>query len=62
MKTVYEVRNSFWAAFPEFRQYYVRGKRQNSYSTDIRCTFVDYVDSLVRDRAISESLGKRVVL
>lgn len=62
MKTQSEVRKSFWESFPEFKSEFRTKKRQNQYNTTIRCCFVDYVDSLRRDGAISESLANRVTL
>jgi hypothetical protein len=62
MKTQKQIRDSFWQSFPEFKQYYRTKKRQNDYPTDIRVTFVDYVDSLRRDGEISEKLANNVTL
>jgi len=62
MKTQKEVRQLFWDSFPEFKPEYRSRKRQNEYSTDIRCTFVQFVDSLKRNGDISEKLAYRVTL
>jgi hypothetical protein len=62
MKTQTEVRNAFWGAFPQFANQRRSRKRQNQYNTDIRCSFVDFVDSLRKDRQITESLANRVTL
>ena len=62
MTTQKEVRNSFWSSFPEFKSEYKSNKRQNEYKCDIRMTFIDYIDSLVRNNEISEDLAKRVTL
>ena len=66
MKTQKEVRNAFWqyaAEFaPEFLQEYKKTKRQNQYSTDIRCAFVDFVDVLMKDGEITEKLANNVTL
>lgn len=62
MKTISEVRNAFWRDYPEFKSLYRVGKRQNDYNTDIRTTFVDYVDSLARDGQISDKLANKVTL
>ncbi len=74
MKTQTEIRDSFWAAFPEYQPKYKaipytqNGKRlyrratQNDYSATIRSLFVDFVDSLARSGEISEALAQRVTL
>lgn len=62
MKTITAVRTAFWEAFPQFKSEYRKRKRQNEYSTDIRCTFVDFVDSLHRDGQITDNLAQRVTL
>jgi len=62
MKTINQVRASFWASFPQFANDYRKTYRQNQYKTDIRCAFVDYVDSLHRDGTITDSLAHRVTL
>ena len=36
--------------------------RGGDYTTDTRCAFVDFVDSLARDGHISEALAQRVTL
>jgi len=62
MKTITEVRLSFWESFPEFKEAYRKTKRQNEYETDIRVSFVDYVDLLNRNGTISDKLAHRVTL
>ena len=62
MKTVTEIRDSFWSAHPQFKSEYRKTWKQNQYRTDIRCVFVDYVDSLQKDGTISEKLANRVTL
>lgn len=62
MKTVTQVRQSFWQSFPEFKTEYRKTYRQNQYNATIRTTFVDYVDSLQKDGVISEKLSNRVTL
>lgn len=62
MKTITEVRESFWASHPEFKEFFSVKKRQNEYNATIRSCFVEYVDGLHRDGTISESLAKRVTL
>ena len=62
LKTITEVRKSFWEAHPEYVSEFKARKRQNEYRTDIRTAFVDYVDYLHRDGEISDSLAQRVTL
>ena len=62
LKTISEVRKAFWEAHPEFKSDYRVKKRQNDYYTDIRCSFVDYIDLLERTGSISESLAQSVTL
>ena len=66
LTTQKQIRTSFWdymkECFPELAKEYKRNKRQNEYCTDIRCMFVDYVDSLMKDGIISEKLADKVTL
>lgn len=65
MKTQKQVRKAFWEFLKGVPDLYAKGKRskrQNEQVTDIRVTFVDYVDSLQRDGQITESLANRVTL
>ena len=66
MKTITEVRESFWAMLedvnPELAKLKRAKKRQNEYPTDIRVSFVDYVDSLRKDQVISEKLANKATL
>ena len=62
MKTQKEVRKAFWDSFPQFKSEYRANKRQNEYHTDIRCSFVDFVDCLQRNGQISDKLAERVTL
>ncbi len=66
MKTQTEVRQSFWDMLedvsPNLASQRRTRKTQNDYCADIRCTFVDYVDNLRKDRQISEKLANRVTL
>lgn len=57
-----QVRDMFWETYPEFANEFKKGKRQNQYTTDIRCCFVDFVDSIRRDNVISEKLANNVTL
>jgi hypothetical protein len=62
MKTITEVRNAFWDVHREFKSEFRKTYRQDQYKTDIRCAFVDYVDSLRKNGGISEKLARRVTL
>lgn len=62
MKTIKEVRGTFWEHYKEFKPEFRKSKRQNEYRTDIRCAFVDYVDWLCKDGQISDALAKRATL
>ena len=62
IKTIKDVRLSFWDSFPEFQKDYRKTWQQNQYNTTIRMTFVDYVDSLNKNGVISDNLAFRVTL
>jgi hypothetical protein len=61
-----QVRAAFWAAFPHLaeqaREAGILSKPQNFHCATVRCTFVDFVDSLHRDGQISDALADRVTL
>ena len=59
-----QVRAAFWeTADPMNGDGITRRKfPDGSYSTDTRCAFVDYVDSLARNGEISDALAQRVTL
>lgn len=62
MKTITEIRESFWADHGQFRHEYRKTWRQNKYNATIRTAFVDYVDTLCRSGQISETLAYRATL
>lgn len=62
IKTLSALRVSFWEAHPEFASDFRTKKRQNSYKCDIRCAWVDYIDSLSKDGTISEKLANNATL
>jgi hypothetical protein len=63
MKTQKEVRQAFWNEYSEFYGHeYKTKKRQNEYSVDCRCSFVDFVNWLQREGTIGEKLANRVIL
>jgi len=55
-----EVRDAFWDQHPQFTP--VDFQSQNKYPTDVRCAFVDFVDSLQKNGDISEELAADVTL
>lgn len=59
-----QLRREFWETFPKLNRrkitdYSGKGKM---YPTDIRCAFVDWVDSLSKNGDISPELADRVTL
>ena len=66
LTTQRQVRAAFWEAFPHFdeqaRAAGIRSKGQNAQCATVRCTFVDYVDSLSKNGDISGALAQRVTL
>lgn len=52
------LRKLFWQCYPETKkELYRYTKRQNDYPTDVRCTWVDFVENLRRDNLISQHLA-----
>jgi hypothetical protein len=67
MKTTFkQIRVNFWEMLKEFNpELYKQGKRskpQNEQITDIRCSFVDYIDSLHRNGEITDKQANSVTL
>ena len=62
MKTLSELRASFWDNHPEFAHHFRAKKRQNQYVCDVRVAWVSFVDSLSKDGTISEKLANRAIL
>jgi hypothetical protein len=66
MTTQKQIRQSFWAAHPDFefqaREAGIFSKSQNHHCATVRCAFVDYVDSLAKSGQISEKLADKVTL
>lgn len=66
--TYKQVRDSFFELYNYKREYikdkkgYYRPKDQNEYVTDIRCAFVDYIDSLFKSGEITESQSNNITL
>jgi len=64
-----QIRAAFWEAFPDLprRRYRYSPNRSDKtaqlvYPVDTRCAFVDFLDQLQRDGAISEALAERATL
>ena len=58
-----EIRDAFWDVYfveGKPRKYY--GKSQNALPADVRMAFVDFVDYLRADEAISRKLAEKVML
>ena len=62
MKTLTQLRTSFWQTHPEYTESFRKTYRQNQYSTTIRAAWVEYVDNLERGGIISEKLAERATL
>lgn len=62
MKTITEIRNSFWESHPEFKAHFRKTYRHNKYNATIRSCFVAYVDGLERDNQITSALANRATL
>jgi len=59
-----DLRRAFWDTFG-VDPYQLRRESKlpdGTYKCDVRCAFVDFVDSLARDGAISERLAQSVTL
>lgn len=60
--TFSEVRNLFFAEFPRYLSERRARKKQNDYSCDCRCSFVDFVDYLQKSGQISERTANNITL
>ena len=62
--TLKELRKMFWreVATPEMRAEYRTRKTQNDYSTDVRCAWVDFVDSAQKNGIITEKQADNATL
>lgn len=60
------IRAAFWESHPHFEEQAraagIYSKSQNHHCATVRCAFVDFVDSLAKSGAISDSLAARVTL
>ena len=59
-----QLRKEFWETFPELSRRKIKDYRGNGrmHTTDTRCAFVDWVDTLSKDGDISPELAERVTL
>jgi hypothetical protein len=55
-----EIRSAFWMTFYDRKPRRFYSKSQNELPTDVRCAFVDFVDSLACEGSISEAMASRV--
>lgn len=69
IRTQRHLREAFWRQPTRYVREWVAepGKRlrpltQNEYPTDVRCAWVDFVDSCARDGRITEALAQRATL
>jgi len=62
MKTITEIRESFWTVNPHLAHHRRSRKRQNQYNGWIRSAFVEHVDGLQKSGEISEKLADRATL
>ena len=62
--TLKELRKMFWneIATPEMRAEYRTRKTQNDYSTDVRCTWVDFVEYADERGMITEKQASNATL
>lgn len=60
--TFKEVRNLFFAEYPQFAHERRARKSQNNYSTDCRCYFCDFVEFLRRDGCITDKQAESITL
>lgn len=62
IKTVTQLRASFWESHPDFKQFYRKTWTQNQYCADIRMAWVFYVDMMMKDGHITSQLANRAIL
>ena len=60
--TIASIRNAFWEAHPQFKEYRRTRKRQNDYNADIRTSFCDWLDATHKDGLISDKLAQTAAL
>jgi len=58
--TFAQIRNMFWSEHPQFKR---KGRqKQNSYNTDTRVYFCDFVENLRRNGKITEKQANNITL
>jgi hypothetical protein len=57
-----QIRKMFWNDNPQFKNEYRKTYKQNQYNTDIRCTFVDFLDYLYKDGHITKNQANKCTL
>jgi hypothetical protein len=57
-----EIRQAFWANHPQFKKDFRVTYKQNQYYTEIRVSFVDFVDHLQKCGEITERQANRISL
>lgn len=64
LTTQKQIRALFWQTFPNLSRKKIRDYSGNGliYTTDTRCAFCDFLDSLHRDGLISDGLADRAAL
>lgn len=60
--TFKDVRNMFFETYPMFKSERENRKKQNDFSCDCRCAFVDFTDYLYRNNMISEAQRSKITL
>lgn len=62
--TIKDLRKMFWTtiATNEMKKEFRVRKTQNDYSCDIRCMWVDFVDSAMKNGWITEKQASRAIL
>jgi hypothetical protein len=65
-QTFKQIRANFWAMLqntaPELAKLKRTRKTQNDYPTDIRCAFVEYIETLYRSKEITEKTYNDITL
>lgn len=57
-----ELRQLFWELNFQWEDARRARKKQNDYNSTIRCTWVDFVDSMAKNNQISQKLAHRATL
>ena len=58
--TFAQIRNMFWSEHPQFKR--TGRQKQNSYNTDTRVYFCDFVEYLRRNKKITEKQANNITL